>query len=114
MSETHPLNLYMKILELRDRRIMLESMVLVAVNDLLQISNDDAKFEFNVFTDVLGDDLTMSVSFRTKNGLANEWMHIPCSAVNDYYNGKKDEAMEAMKAQRDWLHFYLDKRAKEG
>ena len=41
-------------------------------------------------------------------------MHIPCSAVNDYYNGKKDEAMEKMKTQRDWLHYYLDKRAKEG
>ena len=28
--------------------------------------------------------------------------------------GKKDEAMENMKAQRDWVHYYLDKRAKEG
>ena len=114
MSETNKLDLYRKIQELRDRRIMLESMILVAVEDLLQVSDDDAKFEFNVFTDVIGDDLTMSMSFRTKTGRANEWMHIPCSAVNDYYNGKKDEAMENMKAQRDWLHFYLDKRLKEG
>lgn len=114
MSETHPLDLYRKIQELRDRRTMLESMILVAVEDLLQIGKDDAKFEFNVFTDVIGDDLTMSMSFRTKTGRANEWMHIPCSAVNDYYNGKKDVAMENMKTQRDWLHCYLDKRAKEG
>ena len=114
MSETQPINLSQKIQELRDRRTMLESMILIAVEDLLQISNDDAKFEFNVFTDVLGDDLTMSVSFHTKTGRAQEWMHIPCSAVNDYYNGKKDEAMEAMKTQREWLHYYLDKRAKEG
>lgn len=114
MSETHPLNIYQKIQELRDHRTMLESMVLVAANDLLQISNDDAKFEFNIFTDVLGDDLTMSISFRTKNGRANEWIHIPCSVVNDYYNGKKYTAMEIMKTQRDCLHFYLDKRANEG
>ena len=114
MSETHPINLYQKIQELRDRRTLIEVMVLAAVNDLLQISNDDAKFEFNVFTDVLGDELTMSMSFRTKTGLANEWIHIPCSAINDYYNGKKDEAMETMKTQRDLVHYYLDKRAKEG
>ena len=114
MSETHPLNIYQKIQELRDRRTMIESIVLVAVNDLLQISDVDVKFEFNVFADVIGDDLTMSMSFRTKTGRANEWMHIPCSAINAYYNGKKDEAMENMKTQREWLHYYLDKRAKEG
>ena len=114
MSETHPINLCQKIQELRDRRTMLESMILVAVEDLLQISKDDAKFEFNVFTDVINDELTMSMSFHTKTGRDSEWMHIPCSAVNDYYNGKKDEAMENMKAQRDWVHYYLEKRAKEG
>lgn len=114
MSETHPINLCQKIQELRDRRTMLESMILVAVEDLLQISKDDAKFEFNVFTDVINDELTMSMSFHTKTGRDSEWMHIPCNAVNDYYNGKKDEAMENMKAQREWVHYYLEKRAKEG
>lgn len=114
MSETNPINISQKIQELRDHRTMLEIMILVAVENLLQISKDDAKFEFNVFTDAINDDLTMSMSFHTKTGRAQEWMHIPCSAVNDYYNGKKDEAMEAMKTQREWLHYYLDNQAKEG
>ena len=114
MSETHPLNIYQKIQELRDRRTMLESMILVAVDDLLQISKDDAKFDFNVFTDIIGDDLTMSISFHTKTGRANEWMHIPCSAVNDYYNNKKAEAMEAMKSQREWVHMYLEQHRTKG
>lgn len=108
------LDLSQKIQDLRDRRTMIESMILVAVEDLLQVSNDDVKFEFNVFTDVLNDELTMSMSFRTKTGRAQEWMHIPCSAINDYYNDKKDEAMKHMKTQREWLHYYLDKRANEG
>lgn len=59
MSETHPLNIYQKIQELRDRRTMLESMILVAVEDLLQISKDDAKFDFNVFTIGCGKDATL-------------------------------------------------------
>ena len=97
-----------KIQTLRDTRTMLEAMVLTAVYDLLQLDKDDARFEFNAFSDWFGDEFTVQMSFMTKTGRTGEWIHIPCEPINDYYNNKKAEAMEAMKSQRDAIHLRLD------
>ncbi len=99
-----------KIQTLRDTRTMLEAMVLTAVYDLLQLETKDAKFEFNAFSDWFGDEVTLQMSFMTKTGYTQEWIHIPCEPINDYFADKKAEAMEAMKSQRDMIHLRLEAR----
>ena len=108
------INITEKIQTLRDTRTMLEAMVLTAVYDLLQLDKDDARFEFNAFSDWFGDEFTVQISFMTKTGRAGDWMHIPCEPINDYYNNKKAEAMEAMKSQREWVHMYLAQHRTKG
>lgn len=102
------INITEKIQTLRDTRTMLEAMVLTAVYDLLQLDKDDVRLEFNAFSDWFGDVFTVHMSFMAKCGYTSDWISISCEPINDYYNNKKDVAMETLKSQRELLHIKLD------
>ena len=104
------MDIQQKIQDIRDRRTLLESMILVAVYELLQLDKDNVKCEFNIFTDCIGDEVTMCMTFRQPIGRSTaEWIHIPFTAINDYYNGNKDKAMADLQSQRELLHTYVSK-----
>jgi hypothetical protein len=102
-----PIDLREQIEDLRSRRIMIESVVLTAAYELLGVTKDDCKMEFNCFTDFINDELNLHLTWGQNGRITSQWVSIPCKAVSEFLSGQPDAAANTIADARKVVHAIL-------